>query len=195
MSNVEFGAIKPSCLDGVKYSLASKERTILLCDEVTQESVLEAMYYLYRFRTIDTKKKVKKPITILIDTPGGSVYDGLMLISLIESMRDEGWEINTVNIGTAYSMGFIISLVGTNRYAYRYSTYLLHDISLEIGGNARSIKEKMEETDRLSTVMCDIIKKYTDISEDEIEDIFAHKKDKIYSCDKAIELKICDKII
>ena len=37
MSNVEFGAIKPSCLDGVKYSLASKERTILLCDEVTQE--------------------------------------------------------------------------------------------------------------------------------------------------------------
>ena len=30
---------------------------------------------------------------------------------------------------------------------------------------------------------------------DEIEDIFAHKKDKIYSCDKAIELKICDKII
>ena len=59
MSNVEFGAIKPSCLDGVKYSLASKERTILLCDEVTQESVLEAMYYLYRFRTIDTKKKVK----------------------------------------------------------------------------------------------------------------------------------------
>ena len=53
----------------------------------------------------------------------------------------------------------------------------------------------MEETDRLSTVMCDIIKKYTDISEDEIEDIFAHKKDKIYSCDKAIELKICDKII
>ena len=44
-------------------------------------------------------------------------------------------------------MGFIISLVGTHRYAYRYSTYLLHDISLEIGGNARSIKEKMEETD------------------------------------------------
>lgn len=195
MNNVEFEIARPSCIDGVKYSLASKERTILLCDEVTQESVLEAMYYLYRFKSLDEKKGEKRPIKILIDTPGGSVYDGLMLISLIESMRDEGWTIDTVNIGTAYSMGFIISLVGTHRYAYKYSSYLLHDISLEIGGNARSIKEKMQETDRLSNILCDIIKKYTDISEEEIEDIFAHKTDKIYSCDKALELKICDKII
>lgn len=195
MNNAEFEIARPSCIDGVKYSLASKERTILLCDEVTQESVLEAMYYLYRFKSLDKKKGKKRPIKILIDTPGGSVYDGLMLISLIESMRDEGWTIDTVNIGTAYSMGFIISLVGTHRYAYKYSSYLLHDISFEIGGSARSVKEKMEETDRISRVVCDIIKKYTDISEEEIEDIFAHKKDKIYSCDKALELKICDKII
>lgn len=195
MNSFDIEAFKPSCLDGVKYNLASKERTILLCDEVTQDSILEAMYYLYRFKSLDLKRGKKRPIKILIDTPGGSVYDGLMLISLIESMREDGWTIDTINIGTAYSMGFIISLVGTHRYAYRYSSYLLHDISLEISGSARSIEEKMEETNRLSSIMREIIKKYTDISEEEIEDIFAHKKDKIYSCDEAVKLKICDKII
>lgn len=195
MDNIDFDMLKPSCLDGVKYNLASKERTILLCDEITQESVLEAMYYLYRFQSIDEKKEKKRPIKILVDTVGGSVSDGLKLISLIESMQEKGWEIDTVNIGNAYSMGLFISLVGTHRYSYRYSSYLLHDISLGIEGSARSIKEKMEEADRLSDILHDIIKKHTEIPDEEIEDIFSRKIDKIYSPEDAKKLKICDEII
>ena len=184
--------------NSIKKNLAIYQRKILINQEITNESVTEAIYYLYTLMDLDREEGVEKnpkPIDILLNSPGGSVWDGLILVSLIEQMKDMGYTINTTAIGTAASMGFIIFITGSNRYSYRHAQFMLHDISTMMGGKVKDLEESMEDLRKCQKQVFDIIKKYTDISEDEIEDIFAHKKDKIYSCDKAIELKICDKII
>lgn len=180
---------------GLKHNLAAKERKILIYDDIDENSILECMYYLYRFKSIDEKTGMKKPIDILINTSGGSVRDGLSLISLIESMKDQGWVINTYNIGYCFSMGFLISIVGTNRYTYRYSTYLYHDISTQIEGKAASLDERMSEIHRLRDIGNKIVTTYTSLSKKDIEKIYLNKLDKIYSPEDAVKLKIADKII
>ncbi len=180
---------------GLKHNLATKERKILIYDDVDENSILECMYYLYRFKSVDEQIGVKKPIDIMINTSGGSVMDGLSLISLIESMKDQGWTINTYNIGYCFSMGFLISIVGTNRYAYRYSTYLYHDVSTQMEGKAASIDERMAEVHRLREIGTNIVTKYTSLTRKDIEKIYANKLDKVYSPEEAVNLHIADKII
>lgn len=178
-----------------RRNLAIKERKIMIYDGVDENSILEAIYYLYRFRSIDMKFGKKRPIDILINSCGGNVMDGFTLISLIESMKDEGWTINTTNIGYAFSMGFYIGICGSNRYCYRYSTYLCHDISFGCEGNYNEILEKVKESDRLRGILKNITMKYTKLTDEDLNKIFEYKLDKTYSADDAIKLGIADSII
>lgn len=178
-----------------RRNLAVKERKIMIYNDVDENSMMEALYYLYRFRSIDLKRGTKKPIDILINSCGGKVSDGLSLISLIESMKDEGWTINTINTGYALSMGFLISICGTNRYCYRYSTYMLHDVSMALEGNFMSVQEEMHEINRTRNTIKEIVLKYTNLTENDVEEIWKLKQDKNYSAKEAVELKISDAIV
>ena len=179
----------------LRRNLAAKERKIIIYDSINEDSIMEAIYYLHRFRSIDLKRGEKRPIEILINSCGGSVSDGLTLISLIESMKDEGWEINTTNMGYAYSMGFYIGICGTHRYTYRYATYLCHDVSYGCEGNFMEMAEKLRETERLRKILRQITLRYTKLSEEDLDNIFEHKTDKTYSPEDAIALEIADKIV
>lgn len=178
-----------------RRNLAVKERKIMIYNDVDESSMMEAAYYLYRFRTIDLKRGVKKPIDILINSCGGKVSDGLSLISLIESMKEEGWTINTINTGYALSMGFLIGICGTNRYCYRYSTYMLHDVSMSLEGKFTSVQEELYEINRTRNMIKEIVLKYTNLTEEDVEEIWKLKQDKNYSAKEAVELGISDAVI
>lgn len=178
-----------------RRNLAIKERKIMIYDGVDENSILEAIYYLYRFRSIDIKLGQKRPIDILINSCGGNVMDGFSLISLIESMKEEGWIINTTNIGYAFSMGFYISICGSNRYSYRYATYLCHDISFGFEGNFGEIMEKVKESERLRKILEEITIKYTKLTKEDLNKIFEYRLDKTYSANDAVKLGIADAII
>lgn len=175
--------------------LAFQNRKVMIYDEVTDDSMFRAQFELMRIRENDIKLGTKKPIEIYINSYGGSVYDGLSLISLIESMKDEGYEITTINMGYAISMGFIISLVGTYRKAYRYANYMFHDISTYSHGKLETIKQDVVQTENLRNMTTSIILKYTSLTEDYINHVFETKTDKYFNADEALELNICDEVI
>lgn len=179
----------------IKTNLAMNQRKILLTSDVDSDSILECMYYLYTLQEIDRKTKTKAPIDILVNTNGGEVYEGLSLISLIERMKTDGYEINTINIGKAFSMGFMISICGTHKYAYKYSTYMLHDISTGVVDKAQNIMEYMEEINRLRDIFMDIVTSYTNVNEKDFKFIINNKLDKYYSSKESVQFGICDKII
>lgn len=181
--------------DRMLSNLAFQNRKILLYDDVGDDSMFRCIYTLMRIRELDKAIGAKAPIEICINSRGGSVNDGLSLISIIESMKDDGYDITTTNMGYAYSMGFLISIVGTHRYAYRYAEYIWHDISSIVGGKLDSIKDDFEDMNRKRDVANSIIKKYTKLTDKDLEDIYAHKLDKTYSIEDAKSLNICDEVI
>lgn len=78
-----------------------------------------------------------KPIWLLIDSPGGSVLDGMTLISQIEASRAP---VNTVCTRICASMAAMIHSYGSKRYALDRAVLMYHPAS---GGSEGQIKNML----------------------------------------------------
>lgn len=97
-----------------------KERVIILSGEIDThlcEFVKASLLYL---ESIDDSD-----ITLYINSPGGSVYDGLGLLDIMEYIKPD---ISTINTGLAASMGAIILCSGTKgkRKSLKRSRIMIH---------------------------------------------------------------------
>lgn len=83
------------------------------------------------------------PITVYVNSGGGSVGDGLSMIESINLMRRRyGVRIDTAILGYAYSMGAIVSQAGDTRSIGRFGTLMLHSSEWTVTGeDARIFKD------------------------------------------------------
>ena len=67
----------------------------------------------------------KKPITVLINSPGGEIYSGLAMYDMLSFIT---CPVHTVVVGLAASMGSILLLAGENdkRFALPNAKILIH---------------------------------------------------------------------
>ena len=175
--------------------MAMKQRKIFFYDTVNESSVMETMYYLNRLMEVDETLGQKKPIEILINSNGGCCEDGLTLISLIESMIENGYHIITTNIGRAYSMGFMLAISGTERRAYKHARYMVHDVSTGTCGKAQQMREDLAETEVIREEIYDLICSHTSIPREDLISWQERKIDKYFSAKEAVDLGIADKIV
>ena len=181
--------------DKMISQLAFQNRKLMIYDDVDDASMFRCIYTLMRIRDADKKLGKKEPIEILINSCGGTVYDGLSLISLIENMKDDGYTIITTNMGYAFSMGFMISIVGSVRRSFRYATYLHHDMASMNYGKLAYMEEEVNDMKVLRKRMDDIVLKYTKLTQADLDEINNKKLDKRYTAEEALALKICDEVL
>ena len=182
-------------LDEMKINSAMRDRRIFISEEVDRESMFKACYLLDRLVEIDKVDGVKRDIEIILDSFGGWIYSGLALISKIESLKEQGYKIITTVNSFAMSMGFMILLVGTHRRALRHSRIMCHQPSSSTWGTLQEQEESVEETRELWLRMKELIIKYTDITDEQLEDIKSRKYDWFMWSDEALELNVIDQII
>lgn len=181
--------------DRMISQLAFQNRKLMVYDDVDDSSMFRCIYTLMRIREADKKLGTKEPIEILINSCGGTVYDGLSLISLIENMKDDGYTIITTNMGYAFSMGFLISIVGSVRKSFRYATYLHHDMSSMNYGKLAFMEEEINDMRILRKRVDDIVLKYTKLTQADLDEINNKKLDKRFTAEEALALKICDEVL
>jgi ATP-dependent Clp protease protease subunit len=83
------------------YSRLLKERIIFLGDEVNQYTASIVVAQMLFLEAEDPKKD----IMLYINSPGGSVYDGLAIYDTMQHIKPD---VVTVCVGLAASMGSII---------------------------------------------------------------------------------------
>lgn len=114
-----------------------ERRVIYLDGEVNGDSVND----IIRQIALLTAEAPDEPITMLINSPGGSIRDGLVLIDV---MQAHSGTIRTVSLGIAASMAAVILAAGTRgqRYISRNSQVMLHQplIAGGLGGNCSEIE-------------------------------------------------------
>lgn len=96
------------------------------------------------------KEDPTKPITIYINTVGGSVFDGFNLCDIITSLRSP---TEIIVLGYAYSMGAFLLMAGANkpnivRKCFSFSTGLMHGGSSFIQGTASQVKDYYKFAER-----------------------------------------------
>jgi ATP-dependent Clp protease protease subunit len=100
--------------------LSTLKNIVFLNTQVDEYSVNEI---ITRLQTLEGSKE---PVYLLIDSPGGSVFDGARLITQMESMKTP---VNTVCVGLCASMGAMIHSYGKQRLITARSTLMYHPAS------------------------------------------------------------------
>lgn len=186
--------IDPMRID-MELKYVTKYRIIPLYDEVTRESIFKCLYWLEKLTAMDREQGTKRPITIQIDSYGGYCYHGLSLISRIEQLVEDGYEIIGVCAGVAMSMGSAILNVCSVRKMYRYGCILIHQVSSGVYGKYQDMKEDVEETKRLNDLLMDLYLKKTKLTREQLDDLVIRKVDWHINADTALKYNIVDEII
>lgn len=162
-----------------------KNRNLYLFEVVERNSVKGLIEDIHKFNDEDDKEEAKtidfkrSPIKLHINTPGGSVYNGLGLIDTIINSKTP---IHTIVGGLAASMGVFIASVGHERYAHKHSTFMYHEIARGTYGKLTDIEIDVNEAKRLSKVAIGILLEYTQFTES-IEDV---KTDLYFTSEEAL---------
>jgi ATP-dependent protease ClpP protease subunit len=179
----------------MEFSFAIDQRKVVINEEITEQSVFRYLFYLHKIVEIDAYREEIDPIEIYINTDGGSVYDCLTLISYLEFLKDRGYHIITINIGRAFSAGFLLSVIGNERKSLRYSRYMFHEVSGEVFGKHQTMRSDLDEFNTMSQIGIDIILKYTNIPISTLNDIIAKKEDRYFSPEDMLKLGAIDEIL
>lgn len=127
----------------VRYNLEREKRLeadgIYFLRDITDDSA-ERMSQALVSMSVDREGATDKPITIYINSGGGSVGAGLAMMEMIYRMRTMyKVTINTVVTGYAYSMGAIVFQAGDTRQMGSFSTIMLHSPQWFLSGSDQTI--------------------------------------------------------
>jgi ATP-dependent Clp protease protease subunit len=92
------------------------------------------------------ERSSKKPLTVelVINSPGGSVFDGFALIDYICGMQARGHTINTIAYGMAASMGGVILQVGNKRSIGSNALLLIHEAQFSAFGSFGKVEDQVK---------------------------------------------------
>lgn len=131
-------------------------RKIIISDSISSSIAREIIQRIIEINDYDDNRDSKekdynvKPIQLFINSPGGSVYDGL---GIIDVMKYSKAPIHTYCFGRCMSMGLAIYLAGEKRYSGEFSTFMYHDVSGGVFGTSEQIKRSSSEMERLVTLI------------------------------------------
>lgn len=131
------------CLEDIFTLEDIESRKIHLNCDIDVKVAENVVYHILRYNRIDIGKPIeeRKPITIYINSSGGSITAGFAIIDAIVNSKTP---VHTVNIAECYSMGFLIYIAGDIRFAMPSSTFLWHDGSSFVGDSTWKLKDRME---------------------------------------------------
>ena len=89
----------------------------------------------------DCKAAGKAPIIVYIDSPGGDVVEGNLIISAMQLCTTH--PIYTVDIANADSMAAIIFEHGTKRFMFPYAELMFHEPHLGVSGTPEQAESQL----------------------------------------------------
>jgi ATP-dependent Clp protease protease subunit len=144
-----------------------KERAILLgfpIDDQTAREVIARLLFLEKMAS-------NAPVTLYINSPGGSVTAGLAIIETIESLKPE---VRTCCIGQAHSIAAIILAAGSAGRRSAVTNALIAFSEIRAGGELTP--EKQAHLERMKAALLDKTTNHTKMSLQQVSDLFASSR-------------------
>ena len=134
------------------YSRLLEDRIIFLGEEVNEHTANVVVAQLLHLANEDPEKDIQ----LYINSPGGSVYDGLAIYDTIQYIKPD---VQTIGIGLQASMGAFLLSSGTKgkRGVLPNSRVMIHQPSSGTQGKVTdqeiSLREALELKERLAAIM------------------------------------------
>ena len=172
------------------FSRLLKDRIIVVEDEVNTGMASSVVAQLLLLEQQDPDAE----ITMYINSPGGSVMDGLAIADTIDFIS---CDVRTVGLGMQASMGSFLLASGTpgKRHMLRRSQIMIHRLSSGVKGDYHSMESNWRHIEDLHALL---IAEYARMSQgkktaEEFEELMRY--DNWLTADEAIEYGIIDSVI
>jgi len=175
-------------LDDSVYNRLLKERIIFLGSEVNTQVANRICAQLLLLSAEDPDRD----ITLYINSPGGSVYDGM---AIYDTMQYVSNDVSTIALGMAASMGQMLLCAGTRgkRFALKHARIMMHQASGGIGGTAADIAIQAEQMIHTKKLLIDLIAEHTGQSAEQVE--ADSDRDRWFTAEQAQEYGFIDHVI
>lgn len=173
------------------YDLASrllKDRIILLNDAIDTQLATSIVAQLLVLEAENSEA----PITIYINSPGGSITDGLAIYDVMNKIK---CPVITVCVGMAASMAAFLLSCGSRgkRYCLPNSTVMIHQPIGGVQGQAAEIKIVATRILNLYDKLAEIMSKNSFIDKETMKE--ALDRDNYLTPEEALKMGLVDKII
>lgn len=170
------------------YSRLLRERVVMLNGEVNDHmaSVIVAQLLYLESENPD------KDISIFVNSPGGSVLDGLAIFDCMNYIK---CDVATYVMGQAASMGSLLASSGTKgkRFMLPNARHLIHQPLGRAGGQASDMEIQVNEILRLKKKLTNIYVDNTDRNYDELARDM--DRDNIMTAEESLAYGLVDQII
>jgi|SRR5690606_5487669 len=156
---------------------------------VNSGSVKMFMESMERFATLNPGAD----ITLILNSPGGSVFDGFALFDKLRSLSARGHRIVTECHGMAASMASILMQAGDRRVMGPESFQMLHEVSTGAIGKASELADTAKLAERLTARAADIYARRGTLSAAEFLERM-ERRDYWLEATECLELGLVDEI-
>ena len=165
-----------------------QDRIVLCQGEIRDElaeSVTAQLLYL-------ASENPDEPITMVINSQGGSVTAGLAIIDIMESIS---CPVYTVISGLSASMGIVIAASGEkgHRRIYPSARVMIHQVSGGYSGNVQDARVNYKEMERINDVAMERLAKCCGKDAETLKS--DSQRDLWLNAQEAIDYGCCDEIV
>ena len=182
------------------YSRLLKDRVVMLEGEVHDQMANLIVAQLLFLES----ESPEKPISMFINSPGGSVTAGLAIYDTMQFIR---CPVHTYVLGQACSMGSFLAQAGEpgHRFILPEASTMIHRVSSGTPGTRGSVhvqelqfedaKRSFEESQRINKRLTQLYVKHNTKGKTYEELFEAMKFDTFLSADEAVEFGLADKVV
>lgn len=170
------------------YSRLLTDRVVFLGEQVDSHAANLVVAQLLHLANEDPKKDIK----LYINSPGGSVYDGLAIIDTMNYIKPD---VQTIGIGLQASMGAMLLSCGAKgkRYVLPNSRIMIHQPSSGTEGKVTDQEITLRESIFIKKRLAEIFAKNTGKTVAQVEKDM--DRDHWMSAEEAKEYGIIDEIL
>ena len=169
------------------YSRMLYDRIIYFGHEFNQDTCNLLNAQLLYLSSLD-----ERDINIYINSPGGSVVDGLSSVDVINFIPNS---VSTTCIGMAASMGAVLLSCGEKgkRFVLPHGRVMIHQVSSGMRGTFSDMKIEMEQTERCRNDVYQLLANNIGKTFEEVEMLC--DRNNWFIGQEAVELGIVDKVL
>tara|TARA_R110002012_G_scaffold235239_2_gene409079 strand:- start:2956 stop:3564 length:609 start_codon:yes stop_codon:yes gene_type:complete len=166
-----------------------EDSVIFINDEINDTTLTD---FIIRMRSLLQHRKDKSaPVNLMINSPGGDVYEMFGIIDYIESLDIK---VNTICRGRAMSAAAVILACGTgNRMMSKRSTVMFHQSSSFMGGKMSDITAYLDNIKSLEVLIYSMLAEKTKKDADWWREKM--RNDMFLTAEELLEIGVIDQII
>lgn len=174
-------------------------RLTMLTNEIaansTSKVIEDILFYNEedKLRISEDPKYKAEPVNIILNSGGGSVYDGFALIDVIDRSTTP---VHITGYGSIMSMALLILVSGHKRFSGRFTTFMYHEISYDIPTETIQYhKQELQESDRAQKMYNEYLLSRTKFTKELTDDVISRRANYYFDANKAKELGIIHKVL